>query len=159
MVSEAQKKASAKYQKEKIKQVTIKFSPADADVYDYINGKTSRAGYIKELIRKDMEREATMNEKYPRKYQFISDDGQNVEVKISGDYSDNGIHDWDVLTDSDQAYIEEDDGNGVVDWLNEHVKLAENQRHFVENMIITVMAYNEMTFDQLLDYQANHESK
>ena len=106
-----------------------------------------------------MEREATMNEKYPRKYQFISDDGQNVEVKISGDYSDNGIHDWDVLTDSDQAYIEEDDGNGVVDWLNEHVKLAENQRHFVENMIITVMAYNEMTFDQLLDYQANHESK
>ena len=113
MVSEAQKKASAKYQKEKVKQVTIKFSPTDSDVYDYINSKTSKAGYIKELIRKDMERAVVMNEKYPRKYQFVSDDDQNVEVRISGDYSDHGIHDWDVLTDDDQEYIEEDDGSGV----------------------------------------------
>ena len=100
-----------------------------------------------------------MSNLYPRSYEFVSADGQNVEIKISGDYSISSDHDWDILTDNDQTFIEEDDGSGVIDWLDEHVKLEDNQRHFVENMIVTVMSYHEMTFDQLLDYQANYEGK
>lgn len=100
-----------------------------------------------------------MSNLYPRSYEFVSADGQNVEVKISGDYSISSDHDWDVLTDNDQTFIEEDDGSEVIDWLDEHVKLEDNQRHFVENMIISVMSYHDMTFDQLLDYQTNYEGK
>ena len=52
-VSEAQKRANAKYRK-KMRQVTIRFSPNEMDLYDYIKTQPNVAGYIKELIRNDM---------------------------------------------------------------------------------------------------------
>ena len=56
MPSEAQKRATAKYQKEKMKQIAIRFSPNEMDVYDYIKSQQNIAGYIKRLVREDMER-------------------------------------------------------------------------------------------------------
>lgn len=55
MTSDAQKKASAKYRKNNVKQVPVAFYPADADIYAWLAGQPNKAGYIKGLIRADME--------------------------------------------------------------------------------------------------------
>ena len=56
MVSEAQKRANAKYRKESMKQVTVRFSPNEMDVYEYLKSHDNVAGYVKALIREDMGR-------------------------------------------------------------------------------------------------------
>ena len=55
MVSESQKRATAKYQKEKTKSVSIRFLPSDMELFYWLKSQPNQAGYIKELIRKDME--------------------------------------------------------------------------------------------------------
>lgn len=57
MVTEAQKRATAKYQKEKMVQRGIKFSPNERDLLDYLDGKENKSGFIKGLIRQAMEKE------------------------------------------------------------------------------------------------------
>lgn len=52
--SEAQKRATAKYRKEKMKQITISFSPNEQDVYEFLRGQMNTAGFIKELAREKM---------------------------------------------------------------------------------------------------------
>lgn len=52
--SEAQKRANAKYRK-KMKQITIRFSPNELDVWEHAQNHDNVAGYIKQLIRADME--------------------------------------------------------------------------------------------------------
>lgn len=55
-VSEAQKRASAKYQREKTKQVNVKFMPNDMELYEWLMSQEGTAsGTIKTLIRKAME--------------------------------------------------------------------------------------------------------
>lgn len=56
MVSESQKRATAKYQREKSKAVTIRFFPSDMDLYEHLKSQPNQAGYVKELIRRDMEK-------------------------------------------------------------------------------------------------------
>ena len=53
--SEAQKRATARYQKECTKNVSIRFMPGDADLLAWLNAQPSKAGYVKALIRADME--------------------------------------------------------------------------------------------------------
>lgn len=53
MTSEAQKKAVKKY-KEKVKRITLDFSPAEADLFDHIQQQDKKQTYIKDLIRADM---------------------------------------------------------------------------------------------------------
>lgn len=57
-VSESQKKANEKYRKEKVKQVAVRFYPGDQELYEFLKAKDNVAGYIKDLIRADMERQA-----------------------------------------------------------------------------------------------------
>lgn len=54
-VSEAQKRASAKYVKNNVKSVSIRFYPSEADIFEHLNNQENKAGYIKGLIRADME--------------------------------------------------------------------------------------------------------
>ena len=50
--SEAQKRASAKYQREKTKQVNVKFTPNDMELYRWLEAQEgTMSGTIKELIR------------------------------------------------------------------------------------------------------------
>ena len=56
MVSEAQKKANAKHNKGKTKQLAIRFSPNEMDMLDFIKSHDNITGYIKGLARADMER-------------------------------------------------------------------------------------------------------
>lgn len=55
-VSEAQKRATAKYRKEKMKQVVINFSPNEMELYDYIKAQPNMSGFLKSLVRDAMER-------------------------------------------------------------------------------------------------------
>ena len=57
-VSDAQKRANEKYRKENVKQVAVRFYPGDQELYEFLRTKENVAGYIKDLIRADMEREA-----------------------------------------------------------------------------------------------------
>ena len=58
MVSEAQKKASAKYRREHVKQIVVRLYPNEADqaVYDYLKSQPEMGKYIKRLVAEDMNR-------------------------------------------------------------------------------------------------------
>ena len=55
MASEAQRRASARYQKINVKSYTIAFYPKDKEIHEWLCQQESKAKYIRELIRKDME--------------------------------------------------------------------------------------------------------
>ena len=55
MQSEAQKRASAKYRKTSVKVFSLKFYPADTELYTWLQGQENMNAYIKELIRRDMQ--------------------------------------------------------------------------------------------------------
>ena len=56
MTSEAQMKAVKKY-KEKVKRLTVDFYPTEADLYEHLQNQPNKQGYIKNLIRADIEKE------------------------------------------------------------------------------------------------------
>ena len=56
MLTEAQKRAQAKYNKANVRQAAVRFYPAERDLWEWLETKGNKAGYIKELIRADMER-------------------------------------------------------------------------------------------------------
>lgn len=53
MTSEAQRKAVKKY-KEKVKRMTLEFSPAEMELYEHVQKQSKKQTYVKDLIRKDM---------------------------------------------------------------------------------------------------------
>ena len=56
MASEAQKKAAAKYDKANTTQIILKLNKkTDADILERLQSVGNRQGYIKDLIRKDLE--------------------------------------------------------------------------------------------------------
>lgn len=55
MATEAQKKASARYDAKNTKPIYLKLNKnTDADILDHLDSMENKQGYIKELIRKDM---------------------------------------------------------------------------------------------------------
>ena len=54
--TEAQKRATAKYLKNNVKRAVVAFYPAEADLWEWLEQRPNKAGYIKRLIREDMER-------------------------------------------------------------------------------------------------------
>lgn len=55
MTSEAQKRASAKYEASNVKRIVFKMYPSDADIYEHLKQQTNTNDYIRQLIRKDMQ--------------------------------------------------------------------------------------------------------
>ena len=56
MLTEAQKRAQAKYNKANVRQTAVRFYPSERDMWEWLERQSNKAGYIKELIRADMER-------------------------------------------------------------------------------------------------------
>ena len=54
--TEAQKRADRKY-KAKVKKMLLEFYPTDADLLEHLSKQDKKQTYIKNLIRKDMEKE------------------------------------------------------------------------------------------------------
>ncbi len=57
MVSEAQKRASARYAKAHVKRVTMSLSPKDHDLYEWMKSKGYSGAWLRDLARREMERE------------------------------------------------------------------------------------------------------
>lgn len=57
MTSEAQKRASAKYEANSVKRIVFKMYPADEDIYKFLKSKQNTNDYLRQLIRRDMERQ------------------------------------------------------------------------------------------------------
>lgn len=53
--SDAQKRASIKYDKENMVQRVVRFSPHERDLLEQLDSQPNKAGYIKALIKADME--------------------------------------------------------------------------------------------------------
>lgn len=53
--SEAHLRAVQKY-KQKVKRITVDFYPADEKVWEHLQSQEKKQTYIKDLIRKDMEK-------------------------------------------------------------------------------------------------------
>lgn len=56
MVSEAQKRASAKCQRGSTTRKALTFYKSEADILEWLEAQENQAGYIKRLIRGDMGR-------------------------------------------------------------------------------------------------------
>ena len=54
MVSDAQKRADAKYKRERTRLLAVRFYPKDAELWAHIEAQPSKAEYIKGLVRRDM---------------------------------------------------------------------------------------------------------
>lgn len=55
MATEAQKKAKKKY-REKGNRISLDFYPTETDLWEHIQSQPNKQGYIKNLIRADMEK-------------------------------------------------------------------------------------------------------
>ena len=53
MATEAQKKARDKYNAKR-QRITLDFYPTESDLWEHINSQSNKQGYIKDLIRKDL---------------------------------------------------------------------------------------------------------
>lgn len=61
-IKEQQKRAQIKYDKANTRKITFKFNlKTDADILEKLDSVNNRQGYIKELIRNDMESEKIIN--------------------------------------------------------------------------------------------------
>ncbi len=54
-VSEAQKRASAKWDKENMKQRVVRFYPGEEELLNKLDSQPNKAGYLKALIKADIE--------------------------------------------------------------------------------------------------------
>ena len=53
-LTEAQKRAKAKYNSEKLKRFTVSFYPTESELWEKLQEQDNKQGYIKDLIRKDL---------------------------------------------------------------------------------------------------------
>lgn len=57
MTTEARKKATAKYQRKNTRQIILRLNiRTDADILERLDSQGNKQGYIKQLIRADIER-------------------------------------------------------------------------------------------------------
>lgn len=54
-LTDAQRRAQEAYRKKSVKQVAVRFYPAEADIWEWLGEQGNKAGYVKALIRADME--------------------------------------------------------------------------------------------------------
>lgn len=54
--SDAQRRATAKYLREKVKTLSVRFYPSEAEIAEWLDAQPNKQGYVKRLIREDMER-------------------------------------------------------------------------------------------------------
>lgn len=54
--SDAQLRAAQKYKKANLKRITVDFSPVEAELWEHIQKQPNKQGYIKSLIRADLDK-------------------------------------------------------------------------------------------------------
>ncbi|MEG1245257.1 hypothetical protein [Gordonibacter sp.] len=151
MPSEAQKRATAKYRKEKEVQRVVRFSPAESELLGYLDSKPNRMGYIKSLIRADME-----ERKMGKKYEFESANKGTIEFVITGEYVDGGkdIEARIGATDESREWAEADGGtvDEMFEWLIDKGVEFESARglYFNTQYVASVMLDGDATQQDIL---------
>lgn len=54
-LTEAQRRAKAKYKAEKVKKILVEFYASDTELWEHLQAQEKKQTYIKELIRKDIQ--------------------------------------------------------------------------------------------------------
>ena len=90
-------------------------------------------------------------------YTFTLEDGRDVQIRIVGEYTEKSDHDWTIECGDLYEEVEEDDGQRVVELIEDKFTLSKKQARFVEMVIIDVMGHGFMTLDEALDNQAQWE--
>lgn len=54
-LTETQKRAGSKYKRDKTKATLVRFYPSEAELYEWLSSQENKMGYIKQLIREDMQ--------------------------------------------------------------------------------------------------------
>ena len=54
-LTDAQKRAQAKYVRESVKQTSLRFYPSETELWEWLCAQENKQGYLKSLIRADME--------------------------------------------------------------------------------------------------------
>ena len=54
-LTEAQKKARERYRSKSVKKMLLEFYPGDTELYEKVQAQPNKQGYIKDLIRKDIQ--------------------------------------------------------------------------------------------------------
>lgn len=149
-VSEAQKRANKKYRNEKMKQLVVRFSPHEMELYDWLKRQDNISGYLKGLVKMD---------KAARHYSFESANKGIIEIEISGDYTD-GRHDVIAYADGETALWTEADGgtaDEIMQWLVSQGVEFESDRSMCFNhaYIASVMLDGDETEQRLLDKAAS----
>lgn len=55
-LTDAQRRAKAKYKTEKVKKILVEFYSTETDLWDKVQSQPNKQGYIKSLIKKDIEK-------------------------------------------------------------------------------------------------------
>jgi hypothetical protein len=85
MATEAQKRASAKYDAKNTKALYLKLNvKTDADILDHLDQMENKQGYIKELIRQSM-KGVTVEEPKNKIIEGIFAEGETVIVLVDGE--------------------------------------------------------------------------
>ena len=53
-LTDAQKRAKAKYKSNNVKKILLEFYPTDMELYEKVQEQPNKQGYIKDLIRRDL---------------------------------------------------------------------------------------------------------
>ncbi len=97
-----------------------------------------------------------------KKHQFVSANGIDVEISITGSYRDCPDKDiWVIASNGyDEEFYECGDEDMIIEALEENgIELDEFPRHFLKMVILDCMILGELTLDQALDYQARWEAE
>ena len=154
MVRESQKRASAKYNREKMIQKSIRFSPHELDLVEWLDGKDNCAGYVKGLIRADMEGRVVDK---ARTYRFETANSGECRITIVGDYVD-GMKD--VAVECGDLYREFDEADGgscdeIFEWLIDNgVEFESNRSLWFNFHYAAEMIDGELDVNRLLDEAA-----
>lgn len=55
MATQARLRANKRYEQQSVKRISVPFYPKDKELYEYACSFDSKAGYIRDLIEKDMQ--------------------------------------------------------------------------------------------------------
>lgn len=163
-VSEAQKRASAKYNKKNTKLFNIRLMlTTDADIITFLDTKANKQGYVKSLIRADIARNLTEKKEAPRmKTWYIIDDldATPISAKSEDDAARIMRETWLALSEHDRAKrtcfytaLCAKDDDGCVD-----LDSAEHAHDATDADQVMLMHYNELLREMTERYRNVLES-
>lgn len=172
-VSDAQKRASAKYNKEKTRLINIRLMlSSDADILDHLDKLPNKQGYIKSLIRADMELHPIPDvpaqnltkceeEKSMKTWYIIDDlDATPIRAKSEDDAARIMRETWLALSEHDRAKrtcfytaLCAKDDDGCVD-----LDSAEHAHDAADADQVMLMHYNELLREMTERYRSVLES-